>query len=630
MCGIVGFISDKYSSEQASNIVTNMSSLLEHRGPDDRGSWLSSTARVALGHRRLSIHDLSSLGHQPMTSSNENYTVVFNGEIYNYKEIREELVKSGVKFRSDSDTEVLLAATEAFGPVQAARKFSGMFAYAIWSESEKVLWIFRDRVGEKPLYFSCIDNSFVFASELTALSSYPEVKKVINESVLSIYLRHGYIPAPHSIYEDIFKLRPGHYLQVKADSIGSKLDVEEFCYWDVNGRARANIEEPKEASNYVDELELLLSRSIQQQMSSDVPLGAFLSGGVDSSTVVAIMQSLSSSAIKTFSIGFDEEAFNEAHYAKQTADYLGTEHTELYVTNQMALDVVPSLFDIYDEPFADSSQIPTYLVSKLAKSQVTVSLSGDGGDELFHGYSRYERFIKQHGKLSSIPSKKLLGKSIKRLARLSGAQPDDRLSRVGIILAAANPLEHYLATISHFQRPEELLESKGALFSSPYELPTHILKNDLRDIAPYLDFGIYLPDDILVKLDRASMAVSLESRVPLLDYRIVEFAMGMPATIKNYDGKGKWPLRQLLYRYLPESMMDRPKRGFGIPIDDWIRNELREWAEELLGADQLSKHELFNSTKVRNLWKEHVSRKANHGSRLWNILMFQSWYNRHC
>jgi len=596
MCGFAGFVGSAPEQELRTQ-VCRMADQLVHRGPDDSGVWVDAEAGIALGFRRLAIVDLSPTGRQPMISSNGRYVMVFNGEVYNFGELRKDLESRGHAFRGHSDTEVMLEAVSEWGLEAAVKKFVGMFAFALWDRRERVLHLVRDRLGIKPLYCGLADRTFLFGSELKALRTHPDFDPEINRGALALYLRYGYIPQPYSIYQGIWKLPPGHILSLRAGAQTSFELSGTALYWSAkevyeNGAANPFRGSEGEA---VEELDRLLRESVRLRMIADVPLGAFLSGGIDSSTVVALMQAQSNRPVKTFTIGFHAQEFNEAAHAKTVAAHLGTEHTELYVTPQEALDVIPKLPTLYDEPFADSSQIPTYLVSALTRRHVTVSLSGDGGDELFGGYQRYSNARQFWETVSRFPhfTRKALARFIRvckpatydrligrlgpllpRLARPSSV--GERMYRLAEVMTVRNPEELYRQLVSYWKSPTEVvLNAKEA----PALLTQSSDWARLADISQrmmFLDLATYLPDDILAKVDRASMSVSLEARVPILDHRVVEFAARVPISMKIRSGQGKWLLRQVLYRYVPRELVERPKMGFSVPIEDWLRGPLRD------------------------------------------------------
>jgi asparagine synthase (glutamine-hydrolysing) len=640
MCGITGFIdySAQSGTDRLSSIVDAMTDTLANRGPDDRGKWVEEAVGIALGHRRLSILDLSVEGHQPMICPYSGAVIVFNGEIYNYLELRRELITFGYKFRSNSDTEVMLACFHKWGVVAAATRFIGMFAFAFWDRKEQVLHLGRDRLGEKPLYYGWMGNTFLFASELKALKAYPQWVGEINRDAVALLMRHNYITAPHSIYKNIYKLLPGTLLTIDGRT---KTHPDPVAYWSIKEVAEFGVNNPFSGSDgeAIEQLDSLLRDAISRQMVADVPLGAFLSGGIDSSAVVALMQAQSSRPVKTFSIGFNENEYNEAPYAQAVAQHLGTDHTELYVTPAQAIAVIPQLASIYDEPFADSSQIPTFLVSQLARQQVTVSLSGDGGDELFAGYNRYfwGRQIWQQIGWMPVAVRKVIARTLKqfspqnldralgKLPRLKQRQVGDKLHKVAEVLGVESPEIMYMGLVSHWKHPQSLVIGAS-------EANTPLSDRNLWASLPeftrqmmYLDSVTYLPDDILTKVDRASMGVSLESRVPFLDHRVVEFAWRIPLELKIRHGESKWLLRQVLSKYIPSSLINRPKMGFGIPIDDWLRHSLRDWAESLLDERRLQQEGFFQPQPIREKWLEHLSTKSNWQYHLWDVLMFQAW-----
>ena len=640
MCGIAGFIGE---CEQPIDSLTEMVKAIYHRGPDDQGVWFDEHYGIGMAHTRLSILDLSIAGHQPMESVSGRFMLVFNGEIYNHQALKIQLNNvAAIDWCGHSDTEILLAGFEAWGIEGTLKKASGMFAIAVWDGLTNTLTLARDRIGEKPLYYGWQGGAFLFGSELKSLKKHPSFKSEINRDAITLLLRHNYIPVPYSIYKGIAKLEPGCILTVSLKEPQPRITT----YWSgakVVESGVANIF-TGDAAEAVDELEILLKESVRQQMMADVPLGAFLSGGVDSSAVVALMQAQSSRPVKTFTIGFNEKGYNEAAHAKLVALHLGTEHTELYVTPEQAMEVIHKLPTLYDEPFSDSSQIPTFLVSHLAKQQVTVSLSGDGGDELFCGYNRYQMTNKLWNKLSvvPVPLRKLLGNGISSVSPqfwnkiadyMPGAKPfnniGDKLHKGAGVLARRSVDELYLGLVSTHRNPEALVigatEPPTLLSGKTMELTG--LSDIQRMMA--LDLMTYLPDDILVKVDRAAMGVSLETRVPFLDHRIVEFAWSLPQAIKLKEGQSKWPLRQVLYRYVPKELIDRPKMGFGVPLDKWLRDPLKGWAESLLDEERLKREGFFHPEPIRELWSEHLSGKRNWAGLLWSVLMFQAWLEQH-
>lgn len=643
MCGITGFLG--ISSRGSAVVADRMASALYHRGPDDSGVWVDEPAGVALAHRRLSILDLSPAGHQPMVSPSGRYVIVFNGEIYNHLELREALPDG--KWRGHSDTETLLAAFECWGVAASLKKSVGMFAIALWDRESRTLTLGRDRLGEKPLYYGWQNGVLLFGSELKALRAHPAFQGVINRDALTLFLRHNYVPVPYSIYRGINKLPPGTFLQVNASAaLASSSGIHPVSYWSAREVAeigQANLFRGSD-NDACEALEAVLGQSIRGQMLADVPLGAFLSGGIDSSTVVALMQSQSKRPVKTFTIGFNEAGYNEAEHAHAVARHLGTEHTELYVKPEEAQAVIPLLPRLYDEPFADSSQIPTYLVSRLAREHVTVSLSGDGGDELFGGYNRY--FWAQNiwrrlgwlpqslraavaGVLTALPPTtwNSVFRKFERMlpANLRYANPGDKLHKLAEILAVRNPEEIYWGLVSHWKQPTQIVKDGTEPPTILADANQWAKVPDLTHRMMYLDTVSYLPDDILTKVDRAAMGISLETRVPLLDHRVLEFAWTLPLTMKLRDGQSKWLLRQVLYRHVPQEMIERPKMGFGIPLDVWLRGPLRSWAEELLNASSLETSGYFRASLIREKWDEHLSGRRNWSYYLWDVLMFEAW-----
>ena len=639
MCGLTGFIdtSLQNDAEALKRTVQCMADRLAHRGPDDEGVWVDAAAGVALGHRRLSIIDLSPLGHQPMASHDGRYVIVYNGEVYNFPDLRRELEAEGVKFRGGSDTEVIVEACAHWGHEAAIKRLNGMFAFALWDCRERQLVLARDHIGIKPLFWGQFGGLLLFGSELKALRAHKGWPARLNRQALASYLRHFYVPAPLSIFEGVSKLRPGHFLVWRP---GETARIT--CYWDIREVAMSGQRAPysggREAA--LEELSELLMDSVERQMIADVPLGAFLSGGIDSSIVVAMMQAKSNRPVKTFTIGFEEHGFDEAPYAKAVAAHLGTEHTELYVKSSDALALIPNLHRTFDEPFADSSQLPTSLVSQLARQHVTVALSGDGGDELFAGYHHYRICEAAWRKMSKVPAPLrrwgagLLGHLPTGLTRaLGGLVPGalgrqlrlGRLQRIGGVLAVDGPDDLYRRIISQWQDPQQLMpgttEPKGGIWDP--EIVTSI--PDFIPRMQYYDALQYMPDDVLTKVDRASMAVSLETRVPLLDHRVLEFAWRLPMSMKMGQGGGKWILRKLLGRHLPTAMIERPKMGFGVPIGTWLRGDLRDWAEDLLTESSLRADGFFDPAPIRATWKIHLSGEADTSYMIWTILMFQQW-----
>ena len=580
-----------------------MAAALVHRGPDDAGEWIDAERGVAIGFRRLSIIDLSPTGHQPMLSASGRYVATLNGEIYNFEELRRELPDA---WRGHSDTEVMLAAFEAWGVGRAVERFNGMFAIAVWDREARWLHLVRDRMGVKPLYYGFAGDSFVYGSELKALRRHPGFNARIDRRAVELYLRYMYVPAPSTIYEGIYKLMPGTILTFDPATRGTQTTE----YWSARDAATRGVQHRFRGSeeDAARELETLLRDAVRLRMVADVPIGVFLSGGVDSSAVTALMQAESASPVRSFSIGFEDDEFNEAHHAAAVARHLGTSHTELTVTERDALDVIPRLPSMYDEPFADSSQIPTHLVSALARKHVTVSLSGDGGDELFGGYRRYflgQRMLRGF-KLLPPPLRVGVGLAL-------GAVPGHRVAKVARTLRANDADRLYSELVSHWPTSEESVAADRSTWPRLADPVERMM---------YVDQVSYLPDDILVKVDRASMAVSLESREPLLDYRLVEFAWTLPLSMKVRGGKGKRVLRRVLYRYVPEALIERPKMGFGIPLGRWLRGPLRQWAESLLEPKGL---QYVDASAVRAVWDEHLRGKRDWNFHLWAVLMLHAW-----
>jgi len=654
MCGITGYInfSRQTGSDAMQATILRMTETLAHRGPDDAGTWIDTETGVALGHRRLSIVDLSPEGHQPMVSDDGRYIIVFNGEIYNFRELRRELGEQAqdgsVRWHGHSDTEVMLAAIVAWGLESAVKRFTGMFAFALWDRRERSLHLVRDRLGEKPLYYGWMGKTFLFGSEMSALRVHGDFVSEIDRAALTLFLRHNCIPAPHSIYRGISKLLPGAILTINGQGpAGHRLSPTP--YWRAADVAEKGVADPFPGSEAeaLARLDELLRDSIGRQMVADVPLGAFLSGGIDSTTVVALMQAQSTRPVKTFTIGFSEKAYNEAEYAKAIARHLGTEHTELYVTPADALDVIPRLPALFDEPFSDSSQIPTFLVAQMTRKHVTVSLSGDGGDELFAGYNRHfgGRNVWQHveqwpSALRAVTARSLLSLSpqkwdaiygaLSRLlpAKYSMANPGSSLHKLAAVLCARSPEEMYYRLVSHWGNPASLVHGGTEPLTLVTDAAGWPKLHDFTEKMMYLDLVTYLPDDILVKVDRAGMGVSLETRMPFLDHSVVEFAWRLPLSLKVRDGQGKWILRQLLEQYVPRSLTERPKAGFATPLDSWLRGPLREWAESLLDERRLREEGFFDPVPIQKKWRQHLSGTHNWQHHLWDVLMFQAWLER--
>lgn len=620
MCGIAG-IKLKVSLDELDRRLVDMRDSMHHRGPNSYGNWLDKEQGLAFGHRRLSIIELSPLGHQPMVSNSGRYVITFNGEIYNYRTLKKELEGLGFQFKGGSDTEVILASIEAWGLDQAVIRLVGMFAFGLRDQHNKVTYLVRDRIGKKPLYYCVKGDNWAFASELKALSKSKLLDFKISSVSLSLYMRYGYIPETHAIYEDVHKVPPGGIVELKDNAAPvSRL------YWDlvqiaVHGQQHLSNNSLEDISNEVEDI---LHDAVALRMISDVPLGAFLSGGIDSSLIVALMQNKSSKPIKTFTIGFKDPKFNEAIYAKEMAHYLGTDHHELYIDAQDLLNVLPSLPLLVDEPFADISILPTHLVSKLAVDDVTVVLTGDGGDELFCGYTHYGNAAKAW-KLSRplhFLGGAVLGKALSGVNFGAG-----KLARAGALIAATNQEQLCTALISQWQQP-----ARTVLRGTNHDRDINItqqkeLSSDIRNYMMLRDMKRYLVDDILHKVDRASMSVSLEARAPILDHRLIEYAWHLPIAMKNDGIKGKLPLRAILKKYVPEHLYERPKQGFGVPISSWLRNDLKAWAEALLFSEQAQ--EYFYPAALKSLWIDHSSGKYDRGVYLWNILLFLHWLEYH-
>lgn len=654
MCGITGLVSltDNVSPDDLRNQIEKINDTLVHRGPDSGNVWVDEAGRIALGHRRLSIQDLSLEGQQPMISKSGRYQIVYNGEIYNFMEIMAELESMGWTFRGHSDTEVLLASIEEWGLDQAVHRSNGMWSFVIWDKKERKLILSRDRIGKKPLYFGTAKGYFVFASELKAIRSIDGYRPTVDRDSLALLMRYDYIPSPYSIYKNIYKLPAASILKIDVDKIRQGMSYGELTkeiktYWslsDVCRKAEKN-KYQKSENELLDELDLLLRDAVKIRSISDVPLGVFLSGGIDSSLVTAAMQQTIQGDAKTFSIGVKNKEYNEAIFAKEVAKHLGTEHTEHYVSPEESLSVIKLLPTLYDEPFADSSQIPMHLVSKMAKQYVTVCLTGDGGDESFGGYYRYYSGKKIWDKIGLMPNilKKIVGKitgsispavwgSLFRVIekitprKFHINDPEYKIQALSEVLMVNNREEFYRWTCSHWKNPESLvLGSREPLtvFSDPSRQAGLL---DFSEEMMFIDQASYLPDDLLVKADRATMGSSLEARSPLLDHRIIEFAWSLPMSYRIQNDDGKRLLKKLLYRYMPRKLVDRPKMGFSIPVEAWLRGPLKEWAESLIDKERLKKEGFFDPELVHKKWQEHQSGKKDWKYSLWNVLMFQAWY----
>ena len=641
MCGFAGLYALKSERTRSELHVTarKMTESLAHRGPDSHGLWQDPDIAIVLGHRRLAILDLTAEGHQPMESESGRFLISYNGEIYNYAELQHELQQHGIKFRGRSDTEVILAAIEHWGLNLTLQKINGMFAFALWDRKERCLHFARDRLGKKPLYIGWAGYNLVFGSELKALRAHPEFEPRVNRDVLALYTRYGFVPAPHCIYENAWSLPAGFRLMLDVTALHAPVDLATMMepYWHPLRALEEAQQKPvrKMESAIIAEFEELLGDCVRERMVSDVPLGAFLSGGIDSSAVVAVMQKLASRPVKTYTIGFEEAGFDEAAFAAKVAAHLGTEHHELYVSAQDALDVIPGLPEIYDEPFADISAIPTYLVSRFARQDVTVALSGDGGDEMLGGYNRHVSAPKIAKRMGALPL------SVRRvMASAIGKIPVQRWDSLARQLPQMGNAAHKAASIMALESQEEIYTRLLSQWPEPPVLDAAHLRSliDTPDWQPqdlsfaekmmYWDTILYLPGDILTKVDRASMAVGLEARAPLLDRRIYDYAWRLPETFKIRDGRGKFLLREVLARHLPRALFERPKQGFAVPAGEWLRGPLRDWAEDLLDESALETQEHFNTQAIRDAWQAHLQGRGNHTGALWTVLMFQAWRQR--
>ncbi len=656
MCGITGIFGNLRKEEFDSSI-HEMSATLNHRGPDDAGTWINEENGVAFGHQRLSIIDLSSAGHQPMVSPCGRFTTVFNGEIYNHLQLRDKLNTSANKqsWKGHSDTETLVTAFSQWGIEKTLQQLVGMFAIAVWDFKEKRLFLIRDRFGEKPLYYGWSNGVFLFGSELKALQKYKRFSNQIDRGALSLYMKYMYVPTPYSIFRDIYKLEPGCILQIDKGTKPPTLPlfapfrdqgINIAQWYSISNMAQAGQKNLiTDQNDAVDLIEKTLLESVRSQLISDVPLGAFLSGGIDSSVITALMQKVCKDPVKTFTIGFEESSFNEAIYAKEVSRHLGTEHHELYVTSSDAFKVIPHLPTLYDEPFADSSQIPTYLASKLARESVTVSLSGDAGDELFGGYNRYLWGSRVWNKVRWMPLivRQTLGVAINKISvntwdSIGNSLPNS--SRVSLMGDKAHRMAHRLKNVKslddvYHSLVTEGYKEDGLVVNDKAALITKLDNNDIvsgivdsEHRMMLLDSLTYLPDDILTKVDRAAMGVSLETRIPFLDYRVAELAWRLPLDTKINNGETKWPIRQVLYKYVPKVLIERTKAGFAIPVGQWIRGPLREWAADLLNEERIRREGYFNPELVQQLWQQHLSGKYDWTPRLWAILMFQAWLDK--
>ena len=637
MCGIVGFVQPGgFSAAGARSVLSAMAAAIAHRGPDDDGLWLDVGGGVALAHRRLAVIDLSAAGHQPMFSFSGRYVIVFNGEIYNHAEIRKQIdarFATAISWCGNSDTEVLLAAIECYGLRRALDDAIGMFAFALWDRHARTLYLARDRLGEKPLYWGWQNRVFMFGSELKALVAHPSFAGEVDREALLALLRHNYVPAPWSIYRGIRKLVPGSFVKLALGlrgGAGSDLP-EPTRYWSLDNAIERGREQPFTggADDAVAALHNVLEDAVVSQVAADVPVGAFLSGGIDSTTIVALMQANSSRPVRTFTVGFEESRYDEAGHAREVARRLGTEHHELYASARDALDVIPRLPSLYDEPFADSSQIPTFLVAQMTRRYVTVALSGDGGDELFGGYQRYFRMRDILSVLSPIPPgvRRLSGQAINAIPTHwgNGLKLFDRARKLAELLGFERDEQLYHSLVSHWRDPSAVVRhvsERRVNLSDPVAWPR---AEGVESRMMAVDAVTYLPDDILVKVDRAAMGVSLETRAPFLDHRVVELAWRLPLSVKIRGRQGKWVLRQVLRRYVPPELVNRPKMGFGVPLASWLRGELRDWAEALLDERRLRTDGYFDPAPIRERWGEHISGRRRWDASLWTVLMFQAW-----
>lgn len=646
MCGFAGFLDPSHTlrAEQLQAQVKEMNCAIAPRGPDSAGEWVDAAYGVALGHRRLSIMDLSPAGHQPMLSVCGRYVMVFNGEVYNHHAIRAELeaADAAPMWRGHSDTEVMLAAIAHWGLEASLLRFNGMFAFALWDRQAKTLSLARDRLGEKPLAYGWVNGVFFFASTLDACRVHPKFSADIDANSQALFLRYGNVPAPYSIYRGMFKLMPGQFLTLSSEAIQQQQCPPAHYYWHAKQVVEQGLQNPFVGSDMdaINALETLLMDAVAMRMEADVPLGAFLSGGFDSTAVVALMQAQSQRKIRSFSIGFDDPAFNEAEHAKAVAQHLGTDHTEMTITAKDAMDVIPLLPSLYDEPFADSSAMPTYLVSKLTRGHVTVALSGDGGDELFSGYSHYPRGQSLWDSFGGNPAALLrLGSGVlhtlppallNKVGGLVGKRNlGDQLSKLADLLPyLSDEATTYQGLVSHWRDVAALMpavKEPATLLTGLEALPAGL--TDMMPMMQYLDMRSYMSDDILVKVDRASMGVSLEGRIPLLDHRVVEFAWSLPQHLKRRDGVGKWILKEMVYRHVPRQLMDRPKQGFAVPLAHWLRHDLRDWAESLLRKEKLEALGIDAGT-VMQAWQAHLSGQRDFKTPLWTVLMLLAFVDQ--
>lgn len=641
MCGLTGLYTFDPRPDRSAlhKTVQRMNEAIKVRGPDSGDIWQDPDMPLALGHRRLSILELSPLGHQPMESASGRYMIVYNGEIYNFKALRADLDSAfKITFRGGSDTEVLLHAIENWGIEETLEKINGMFAFALWDRKAKALYLARDRMGKKPLYVGWAGSTLIFGSELKALCAHPDFRRDVDRASLTSYMRFGYVPAPLCIYQQVWQLPAGNMMALDMRMLRGGQDLKPLIesYWSHKDALITARENPIEnTDNVVSEFEDLLTTCVQERMISDVPLGAFLSGGIDSSTIVALMQKNASSPVKTYSIGFEETGFNEAEHAKKVAEHLGTDHHELYVNAKDALEVVEDLPVMFDEPFADTSAIPTYLVSKFARESVTVALSGDGGDEMLGGYNRHISAPKAWKTVNNIPAnlRKPFAQMITSISpcfwdklRPSRPQFGAHMHKFAGILEKTYESDVYLSLVSHWKTPKTFVQDGKENIVPLVDPDVQIEELDFAESMMYWDTLSYLNGDILTKVDRASMAVSLEARAPLLDKRIYDYVWRLPMDVKIRDGQGKWLLRQVLKNHVSDELFDRPKQGFSVPIADWLRGDLKDWADDLLNENRLRKQGLLNYPAIRTLWDEHQKGRGNHAQKLWTVLMFQAWH----
>ncbi len=654
MCGFVGFVGfNGKSLIRSKEIIQSMTSFLVHRGPDSHGLWTDPYHEIAIGHRRLSIQDVTSAGNQPMTSRSGRYILAFNGEIYNHQDLRKEIEcqRLEANWIGHSDTESLLCSIEHWGLEKTLQKIKGMFAFSLWDKKNGELFLVRDRIGEKPLYYSKLNNSLIFSSELKAIKAHPDFEKKINIDAINLQLNYQYIPAPYSIYQNVWKLRPGSYLKLNF-SRKNRVDEDALSpkqYWSfrdvvTSGKQLINT---RSESFLIEKLHFMLEKAVKNQLLSDVPLGAFLSGGVDSSLIAALMQKESSTKIKTFSIGFNDQNYDEAIYAKQVSQQIGTDHHELYVSSKEAQDVIPKLPVLFDEPFSDVSQIPNFILAKFAKEKVTVCLTGDGADEVFGGYRRYNLAMQLWSYLEVVPDgfknslfKLLHRTSIKTLAMMLNSSQQflfkkdntfpfaDKLYKSASLLKAKSFNEFYAMLVSFKWDLTDPIVRSYKYHNFIQDLAAEYQDLNNIDLMMAIDTLTYLPDDILTKVDRTSMGTSLETRIPYLDHKIVEFAWKLPTNLKIKKDNGKWILKKVLQKYLPKNLIDRKKTGFGVPIESWLRSSLREWGEDLLNESNLKDEGFFDHKLIQRMWNEHLTGKRNWKQPVWNILMFQAWLDQ--